>query len=316
MADKTIRVDPDNIGSPNYTSCYDAMLGEAAANPDLVTLAGNLIVELDSGAGSADTTAFTINGFTVSSAYHIKFKPYAGQAHVGTYDATKARIELTDTTDGVYNNEAYTEFSHMQLKVTASSGGVYGGFYAQGANSKITECIMQAVQTNGTINLISIGAGDQIITDNVLFEPTGAGSRGIYNGTAGTVIENNTIDGFYYGMDLANSPLAKNNAVINATKCFNGTYAVGSDYNADDGDASAPGANSLHTLATTDFVNYAGHDYSINNTSVLYASGVTISGLTTDILGNTFGSPPSIGAFEYISAGTTFNPAIALMANQ
>jgi len=312
MADKFVRIDPDNTGSPNYLSTSAAITGELAANPDLTAMAGKLYLELDSGAGSADTTGFTINGFTTSALYNIILRPYPGQEHAGIFDATKARYDLSDA--NIYNNEPYTELQHTQIKHLNTTGTNYT-WYGQAGPAVINECIFDTHATGGTVNAIYAN-GDHTVTNTLIYYSSGSLARAYYKGTVNSVIENCTFKATGYVLDVTAAVLVKNTVAYGGSINFRGTYASGSDYNADSGDSTAPGTNSIHNVASTDFNNLTSFDFSLSGTSShLYHAGTPISGLTTDIVGNAWdATTPSIGAFEYISA--TFNPAIALMANQ
>lgn len=70
-------------------------------------------------------------------------------------------------------------------------------------------------------------------------------------------------------------------------------------------DTTAHGTNPVTGIASADFANAAADDFQLSGTgSALYHAGVPVSGLTLDIAGESFDvSTPSVGIFEYITAG-------------
>lgn len=89
----------------------------------------------------------------------------------------------------------------------------------------------------------------------------------------------------------------------------------GGDYNAGS-DASAPGANSIDNqgLADYDWVNTGAgtEDFHIQTTSTLKGAGFDYTGsgqLATDVDGDAWADPPSIGWDEFVAAGPTVKPA-------
>lgn len=192
----------------------------------------------------------------------------------GKFDTSLYRITCTNR-NGLYNNlPAHVEYHGIQVEVTVSDAGSYVAFKTSNANQTVTDitcvmahCIAKAVQTSGTV-----------IGFNTRFPGTGGrGTSKVYNclslscqtgfnndfGLSGDV-------GEYYNCTAINSAFSfVEDATMKVVNClssgatnvgFVGTFAAGSNYNAESDGNGAPGANS-RTLQTFTFVNAAGGDY-------------------------------------------------------
>jgi hypothetical protein len=127
------------------------------------------------------------------------------------------------------------------------------------------------------------------------------------------VVDNKNIYfGAGVGVIATTQTTIKNCVSLNNGVDFSGTANASSSNNAST-DATAPGSASLLNL--TDYENllspYSG-DPSFKLGSSLIGAGVAIGGLTTDIAGNEYNDPPSIGPLEYtVTGGSTLHPLYA-----
>jgi hypothetical protein len=103
----------------------------------------------------------------------------------------------------------------------------------------------------------------------------------------------------------AGSPVLKNCCVIGfASNSFSGTFGGSSSNNATD-HSSAPGTSALTSITpSAAFIDASTStpDLKLAVASPLIAAGVTVSGITTDILSQTRPATPSIGALDVAAA--------------
>lgn len=192
----------------------------------------------------------------------------------GIYDTSLYHITCTNR-NGLYNNlPDHIEFHGLQVHVTVSDASSYVAFKTTNANQTATDiacvmahCIAKATRTSGSV-----------IGFNTRFPGTGGrGTSKVYNclsidcstgfnndfGLSGDV-------GEYYNCTAADSTFGfVEDATMKVINClskgatsvgFVGTFASGSNYNAEDDGNGAPGANS-RSLVTFTFVNAAADDF-------------------------------------------------------
>jgi hypothetical protein len=111
--------------------------------------------------------------------------------------------------------------------------------------------------------------------------------------------------------DVNGNATAKNCAIFGFATPTSGSFNASSDYNATDKASGLPGSNSLYNLTFADQFENTSTDFRLKAGADLIDAGSTA--LTTDIIGQTRGSPPDIGAWEYVASGGgtsyTINPA-------
>jgi len=141
---------------------------------------------------------------------------------------------------------------------------------------------------------------------------------GIYFATTGTlsncvvakVTDVSTATAYCYSV-ISNCTVKNCVGVLGKTACFTGTPNASSSNNASS-DGTAPGANSITSLVYYDhFRGLLGGDPHLLSGSSLIGAGIAISGLTEDIDGDTYDSPPAIGCDEYVATGggsSTYSP--------
>jgi len=310
MADWTKTVDPGGTG--DYSSLS---LAEAAAPG-----AGNdIYISCFSSDGSDDTTAVTFSG--TGDLVEVTGSDFPSD---GVWDDTKYVIKSSNTRS-ITISEQYVNIINIQFDHTGTSSSVYGciifsGVEEGGSGHIIDSCIFighlsgPSCANDYAIRLSDSDARGIVIKNNLIngflnVDDTAKLNHGILSASSGSVAEiyNNTICYCHIGIASNSNYDLINNAVFNNIDDIDGAYNSLS-YNAMD-QGKAEGTNTVDISATWDSTCFTdtdglGPDWSVQDTdSPLYHAGIAISGLTTDIIGTTWNDPPSIGAFEYVSAG-------------
>ena len=331
-------VDPDadagGDGTTNGLSganCAYASLSiwEAARNADLV--AGDLIekVYCDSNGGShtADTSVVVINGWTTGANNYISINGNISGS-TGIYSTSKYRLEGDIPTTGLLTiMEDYVRVNAMQIHGTSTAGNSNSHVYVTGQSYgyndiRISNTIVKGIEVGISYSeyLIRIVSSNAIVKiwNSLIYgcSPSYTG-RGIDNSGSlylyNDVIQGGSTRGLY--------------SVGGGTLVFKNTYACSAGGTAFAGgtmtmtncassDSTAIGTNPLHNIAldTNNFTNVTvgSENFHLPGVgSALYHAGVDTSGdssplnFTTDIDGDTYASPRSIGADEYIAAGAT-----------
>lgn len=139
---------------------------------------------------------------------------------------------------------------------------------------------------------ILIGGADELVYNNVVYN----GQYGIavqYSGPFNTKVYNNTIYGqsefgLYVDSD-ANTTLLRNNILFGNASTIH--------------DAGVGTVQSNNLTTDPDFVNAAGGDFHLLDTSDAIGAGVTVAEVTVDLDGVTRANPPTIGAYEGAGGG-------------
>lgn len=223
------------------------------------------------------------------------------------------------TSQGPYS---YSEWSGIH-----NDGGDSNGVYTQ---NTIHDLAANAIGTNGQNGIhLEFGAQGNLVASNLIYNMSGgSGSRGIYSGSASSgtqnIIAGNTVYGVgYVGLACYADCLYKDNILLNngiqihcdQSPCVNFT----SDYNSL---WDFSGGNNVGNLAGGGTLNFASWKsttsqdaHSLNAdptltspstgnflqqaTSNTRGAGISVSQLTSDYLGVTRPSPPSMGAYEF-----------------
>ncbi len=304
----------DTDGGGSYASVNAAVAAQPATftEPNVITSEGSTV-----DTAAVDYTGFNLNGFTLT----------------------------TQGIDGLYTLRADL---HSDLGVTVediiwdpnSGGSTEMNFtgMASGHEFTLRRCLLKNINRNTGI---SIGASVACVLNfdrNIIISTTGAagyagmwygGGNGAYdveiNLSYNIVLDH---DGRYnyllYCRGTKYVLTCKNNIIIgsNSSDFYTGngaTYTV--EYNAS-GDSSADNygdtVNSLinQVANTTNFTNVTAgsEDFHLpDDGSAFYHEGTPITGITTDYDGESYhATTPSMGVFEYISAGGGFLPYWAL----
>lgn len=243
--------------------------------------------------------------------------PNFSAAKSGKWDTSLYRIEATNR-NGLYNNiPEHVEYHGIQVQVTVSNGGSYIGIKTANANQDATDiaclgshCIVKGVQTSGTVTgyesrpPTSPGRGTSRFYNCLAFDC----NQGYTNdfGLSGDVGEfyNCTAASCGYGfVEAAAMKVVNCLATASANVGFVGTFASGSNYNAEDDGNGAPGANSRSSQTFT-FVNAAGDDWHLASTDTgakgFGLADPTSGSFSDDIDGQTRGAIWDIGFDQYI----------------
>lgn len=270
--------------------------------------------------GGDDSTAVTLNGFTVGASNFVTIEgEYDGSA--GALDATLYRLTTTSATQ-IQCDIDYAVFDKLQFdgSATANQGILFGTSKNDGT---VKNCVFYDLARYGSFQ--STGATNVTYFNNLFYElgrspigvsTTSTGMGEVYNCTAYNFNSTNQVNGSFVEQD-ANGQFKVVNCIAVAHSSstrndFEQTYtlATGSDYNASS-DTSAPGANSIHSItASTEFVSVTGgsENFHLASGSTVLADGVGPSSdaavPTLDIDGDTrSGTTTDIGFDLYVAVG-------------
>ena len=180
-------VDPDMGYGYDYDSLYD---WEAGQQQDLVTNDQIAVAKCRCTGGTADTTAVTIDGWTVDSTRNIKnwTDPAESYRHNGTYQTgNKYRIEVTST-KAIRTNEEFTRIIGIATKSTkvdtTSTTGISIQFTGTGI-AYVDSCICVGVggisyanSDAGGISIYGPAGGSNVFVSNCIcygwYSPTGS----------------------------------------------------------------------------------------------------------------------------------------------
>lgn len=189
----------------------------------------------------------------------------------GTYKFHSDLIYLNGDPTKDYTS---TEFHGIRLEPTASFTSV-----------EIYNCTIFSSATGGEcIEFVNINADNVDVKNNILevITVTTEEAFKVQNTVTGTVEQNNLV---------RNAHATGNNVV----RIF-GTGYDRSDIN-DGSYTSATGLGTNTVDADPDFVNAPSDDYRLNAASAAVGAGATGLGVTTDVNGDTYASPPNMGCF-------------------
>lgn len=292
----------------------------AAAPADLVAADQEWIAEVYIGEINITATQST-GAHTTDATRHFTIRPATGN---GIKDNVAA-------SDPLYYNPAKGAAINFGVSFAACidvSGAPYTaitGLQIKSTASATTEIIVCAINCSVVANLFDVafgsavvnaGNGNTTVRNNLMIVRSGVGAISFgYSG--GSKAEFNTIyapNGA--NLDSGGNPMAaigsqqsdvivKNNAIFGFTRAFNNDtyFSAGSFNNATDL-ATLVGTSNLTSLVFASQFNTT-TDLHIKVGSAMIGAGVTISGVTTDILGQTRASPPSIGSVMYTAPAAT-----------
>lgn len=279
---------------------------------------------------TTDTTAVTIDGWTTSEANYISVYCASSALHNGKWNTVKYRLQIYGQ-NAILIKENFIRLEGLQVANTDDrQGGYCIQFYdnTAGGDVRISKCILKRTQTYaGSYGfLISWTSTATVkIWNNIIYDIVGRGISGEGNETV--YAYNNTIHSCSTGLYRSNSTfVAKNNLVKGCTDSYNGTFSVGTDYNATDtADDIGQGTHNKVSQTFT-FVDEAGDDFHLaSNDAGAKDSGIDLSGDTylpfsTDIDGQTRSGSWDIGADEYVSgsspsASESASPSSSLSAS-
>lgn len=254
-----------------------------------------------------DNSIVAINGWN-NSTNTGRIQPASGEETDGTSDSQGANLDV-QLTIGEASNQITIEVHNIEFH-TASDGINITPDNAATVVT-ITNCFFRELTDYGINCNISTAAID-IRIGGCLFKDT---AHGIYANDADP-----TIDVWNCTADTTNTAYRKGagdfNTLVNCygmSANFDSFYGspTQTGYNASD-DTSPSGVGSLDSLTAADqFTNLAGEVYTLDTAGSLDGAGVPSGTLAmpawmpaTDMAGNTWQDPPSIGAYEIVSGGT------------
>ncbi|MDZ7611400.1 MAG: LamG-like jellyroll fold domain-containing protein [Candidatus Moranbacteria bacterium] len=328
-------VDPDNAAGTDYTSLNAWETGEER---DLTASGEIAVATCRSTAGSADTTAVAIDGWTTDSDNYIKVwtDPSEDYRHDGKWDESAYRLNVGGSDTPLSISVAYTQVKGIQVKHSGfdSNAGIYWNaehilldklVVVYVAGNSITESAGEALEQNG------VSANGALVVNSIFIgESTGgygppntAIEVKMHTNAAGLTFYNCTAYGWqraFYG--ARPGVLCKN--------CI-GYGSTVEDFNDDINDAScshnlssddtAPGPNSI-TNAKVNFVDeingdfhLAANDANAKNAGTDLSSDANLA-FSDDIDGESRPKEEAwdIGADEASGSTQTNTPATGFMA--
>ena len=328
MAQVTCYVNTDNVGTANgttYATGYTTLAAAYAANfnasgTNLVTATENVVCYC--GGSVADTTDVVINKFTTSATYNILITAYTGnKALKSGWDATRYRLTCTAAGGDSWCldiQDDWVTIDGLQIQYTGNASfnrNIYIRNISALAEVTIKNC---RIQTLGTTNNKGIAISTATATAIVNIESNiidNAAGTCITVGVLDANILNNVIrsDNTFYGMELgagSGNHIVKNNAIFNTSNDIldSGAASVAVQYNAadDDLDTEFTEATNIQPTWAQEFADPNNatqnlRDYTLQTGFSLENGGVAV-GLSVDIDGDAWASPPSIGADEIAGA--------------
>jgi hypothetical protein len=293
MADKTVTVTSSEDGG-NYRTLAAALAGEST---NLVsTLDGILTIECYSISGGDTSAAVTGTGYTTDSAHYINIVVPAAERHAGLFDTTK-----------YYKTGNYVSFLYISTNYTRVTGLQFYGYYDRGIFViNCTDILVDSCIWNGngqglfSMSIDSTTAFTSCEVRNSLFYNQYQSQSGIGTGSA---VDTHIL--------FRNCTIADHNvswfgnfggvASIVAINCgFHNIYAI-SDW---------PDTTQTTCSTTTPtWEDEANRDYRLTSADTTWqGQGTDLSAdFTNDITGATRTTPFSIGAFQFVAAGTNYD---------
>ena len=307
-------------GTAGATRAYASLSEwEAAEQADLVTATDTHIVNCSGTA--ADTTQFTLAGWTTDATYFITIN---GDNTTGTYSTSHYRSEITTTGNFYYNftiSNDYTVVNDMQVFSTNAAYTNNRIYYTTADYVDFNRCIVKAAVTT---SMTSFGfmwnAGDGGSATNCLaFDIDKTGSAGfnilLSGTTADVALDNCTAYNCDYGFKQQYKDTALRNCL--AQGGVQGFDTIGSNYGSIDyccSDVSGEAVGTNGVIGTVTFVDAANDDYMpASGDTVAKDAGQDLSGtFTDDLAGTTRDASFDIGALEYVASGPsiTSEPAV------
>lgn len=192
----------------------------------------------------------------------------------GYYDTSKYRLEVSNS-NALYNNlPGHLRIEGLQIKITRTSGDGYIGIKCSNSNQNYADV---DCRISNNIVIFTGTKGNTIGIENRPAGQTGASAK-VWNNLVydfgqcytsdlqDAEYYNNTAAGCTYGFVQSDTPTYKvvNNLVTGATIGFVGSFASGSNYNAEDDGNGAPGAQSRSGVSFS-FVNAGGKDFHLQS---------------------------------------------------
>ena len=230
-------------GAGAHNTCANAISDELVANANLVSMAGDLI--LDAAGTTAETTGCTIAGFTTSATYLVRLD---GDWTGGVWSTSYYRFEIAGSIGaGVTVNDEYVEIQDVQFYASGTGTGNYRSITSEEGNGglslKVSNCLMrgEAHSATGTASGIyfrpDVANTRGTFFNNIVYGYSGDDTIGLrlwgsgYNDGEIIIAYNNTVHGANKGISThgggaSDAQYIKNNIVqSNATAGYDLNFA-------------------------------------------------------------------------------------------
>lgn len=280
---------PGGDGTTNATSganrAYNSLFDWEAARQAVLADVEECICETD---GTADTTAVTIDGWTTTASFYIDIKTSAGHRHNGTFQTSKYRIQGTNLSQIILNNEDYVRFTGLQVQITKDSGNLSPSVEGIGSGGNglviVDSCIAKGIVTGGGGAMTGFylsNDGSNIIRNSLSYDTENGFQTWPTTGTS--TWDNNTAH------NCTANGYKRNAGTVTATNCGAASCAAG---------FTGTITQVTCSVNSPSFVNEAGDDFHLApNDSVWRQRGTSQAGtFTNDIDGETRPNFWDIGA--------------------
>ncbi len=261
----TTVVDPNSGAGYDYTN----LLGWEAGQQGTITEPE--IAKCRCTGGTADTTAFTIAGWTdVSETNYIKIwtDPAESYRHAGIYPTgNKYRFEYTGASYGIILSEDYIRFEGIAFSHNVSSAAYFFSVTSSMADLRISKCILKdgggAAASNGYFSYTVPASGILSGWNNIIYD---------------------TAYGFRIGGGDANSVRLYNNTCVDCTRGFRGTAETVLINNISVGGTDNFYGNQYSSLSGWNVTDLNPDDYSDGNFGAVQMSGITTSSAANKLI--------------------------------
>lgn len=292
-------------GSDRAFASLNEAINDSAVSSDLSTSA----VQINCTGTSADTLSIEQNDWNNLTTSAVNYLEIRGDNDTGKWSTSHYRIEVTNT-DAIYNNKpGHVRIYDLQIKLNVTNGSNYTAYRLATANvgAGLSDCDCRFVRCIANLNRTGGGrpTGFQdsvfavdgtIVRENCIAFDSGTGGIGYIAANSDVANDSCLADCTWYGFG---DPQSCRNCVAVGTPAAGGFLGVtGSgtshSYNASE-DGTAPGSNSEDSQDFADtFVDAANGDYHLESDDD-QLKGLGSTDLTTDIDGETRGTPDDIG---------------------
>lgn len=280
------------------------------------TLTDAILILVDGTAADTGDVNQTPWDMTTSATNYITVRANTSSRHDGIWSTSKYRLTCTNK-NCLYNNiPSHIRFENFQVECTVTSGSFVciktsnANQTAADIDNRVSGMFVRCVESGGgayigiNTRFPSGGAGGTSRVYNNITDGCDVGYNNDFNTTVGEYY-NNTAVNCTYGFIEDAAMKVVNNLASCATTGFVGSFAAGSDYNAESDGNGGPGSNH-RTSQTFTFVNAGAGDYH------LAAGDAGAKGFGTsdpsggiysdDVDGNTRSGTWDIGFDEFLTA--------------
>lgn len=230
-----------------------------------------------------ESSAVDIASWTTNSSNFITIKSATGEGPDGSM-TTGFELKYFASFDFVLKcSQNYTVIENIRLNNTANSG-TSAQFLTVSNEQTIKNCVLKGGSSSAGISALNSGT---LKVYNCLLYSTGTGAAYMFNGGASypRIVYNCTSIGGSAGIRSANTSTDIRNcvAVGAGSNDFLVSATSANTTNNASSDTTAPGTSPQTGVTSTDFVDYAGGDYTPTSGSTkLAGTGVSLSGTFED----------------------------------